>query len=409
MLFLLLFFSFSKRGSSHYESFLSFIVLAPFGFTEGSTFKFDIETQSQSRLILFLINEATARKTSESKVYELCYSSKNISFITPINFTTSQPGRIFTWNGTVTEKNIYYPIFLNCLSNHTKYSVNYSYHNTEYLVDYRNANLSLILLGYGCLNGLLTTAWLLNILFHRSFFIPLQFVLAILPSLRSIKCILEAYLWEQKKITDLIPVWFECFIDFTSALYSLLFCTSTSLVFSGWCIYRSSYSHEEMLKIVASSGIFILGLYIGIHTTTMRAALLSVILNISGFLWFMTINITNFVTFIRLLDTSVSHDRMAKRLNLIRGFIVSTTICVAIGVVIFSSSAAVESPEKTQTIIFESSVIIIEFIELFFFYLRKEYEGEISDHEEQAGLSPYVLECPNQKVLCLLQKFEAES
>lgn len=385
-----------------------FAVISSFGFNSNASFHFDIYTDIESRLLLFMMTAETARRTTILDIYQICLPEHEDSFLTEINKTDFSPSTEFEWSSTITKKDIYYPVIVNCISNHTKYNIKYKYFNYKYLIDYRNEKFSLLLLIFSILHIFISLIWLINTTFNKSFYIPIQLIFAILPSIRSLKCIFHAYYWEKRKIMENLPAYINILIIISSGFFFFLFLSTTSLVFSGWGIFKSKCNWSELFEVYISTFALIAGLFSGINSQSTKIILISLTMNMFGFLWYMKINTDNFVNFLKILDSSISNDRMLKRTKLIRNFMLSTFICLAATVIIFSCSAS-EITEFFRIGILESSVLALELVELYFFYLRKEYEGEIETQKEISPLGPFFIESPNKKYLCFLQKVESES
>lgn len=408
ILFLLFYLIFSETGSDEIYVNQPFAVISSFGFLANASFQFLIQTDVESRLLLFMITAESAKKTTVTDIYQICLPKYKDSFVTEINNTNFSSSTLFEWKSAIMKKGVYYPVIVNCLSNHTHYDIKYKYINSKYLIDYRYEKFSLLLLIFSALHIFISFIWLLNTAFNQSFYIPIQFVFAILPSIRSFKCIAQAYYWEKRKIMEDIPAHINLLISITSGVFFFLFLSTTSLVFSGWGVYKSKYNWPELFEVCFSTFILILGLFSGINSQSTKVILISLTMNMAGFLWFMKINTDNFVNFVKILDSSISNNRMLKRINLIRNFMLSTFICLAATVVVFSCSVA-EVTEISRIGILEASIFALEIVELYFFFLRKEYEGEIETEKELSALGPIYLECPNKKFLCFLQKVESES
>lgn len=410
LIFFLLFSTISEVANDKIYVSQPFAVISSFGFNANASFHFIIHADVVSRLLLFMMTVETARKATVTDVYHICLHNYTKTYLTDINKTDFSPSREFEWSSTITKKDVYYPVIVNCLSNRTQYSIEYKYFNSMYLIDYRNEKFSLLLLIFSALHILVSVIWLLNTAFNQSFYIPIQFIFAILPSIRSIKCISQSYYWEKKKIIENLPSYISFLINISSGVFFFLFLSTTSLVFSGWGVYKSKCNWHELFEVCVSTFILILGLFCGINSQSTKVILISLTMNMAGFIWYMKINTDNFVNFVKILDSSISNDRMLKRIKLVRNFMLSTFICLAATVVVFSCSVT-EMTEFYRIGILESSILALELIELFYFFLRKEYEGEIDTEKEKelSALYPIYLDCPNKKFLCFLQKVETES
>ncbi|KAK8871216.1 hypothetical protein M9Y10_009130 [Tritrichomonas musculus] len=409
MLFFLLFFNtVSEVGSDQIVVNQPFAVISSFGFHANATFHLSIRTDIESRLLLFMMTAKMARKTDVGSIYHPCLPEYKNTFISDINHTNFSVSTEFEWESTIHEKDIYYPVIVNCLSNHTQYDIEYNYNNYKYLIDYRNEYFSLVLLIFTAIHIFISAIWLLNTALNQSFCIPIQFIFSLLPSIRSFKCVIQAYYWEQKKIMESVPSYVNLTINVLSGVYFFIFLSTTSLVFSGVGVYKTKCNLTELFEVCFSSFALVFGFFSGINSQSLKIILLSLTLNMLGFLWFMKINTDNFVNFVKILDSSISNERMLKRIRLIRNFMISTFVCLALTVVVFSCSA-VEISEIARVGILEVAIIMLEFVELYFFYLRKEYEGAKETNNETSSLGPVFLDCPNMKFLCILTKVETQS
>ncbi|OHT07109.1 hypothetical protein TRFO_05339 [Tritrichomonas foetus] len=381
------------------------LILPAFGFKKGSTFRFKITSALESRVIMFLLTIQRAHEVSESQVHQACFDTS--IHISPINKTDMNKSKVYEWYEEVPQQGIYYPVFLNCLSNHTHLKVDYKYTNINYLIDYRNENITQTLLIFGSLNIFLSLIWIINTLVKRNFIIPIHLAFVILPSIRALICIIEASLWENKKITDDYPKYKENAIAFFSAAYFIIYMITTTLIFSGFCIFRKNLPKHEFFEIVFSTILSVGGFLFGLKASDARTALTAVAMTVFGFMYYLQVNANYLIIFLKILDAEISNELTAKRINLVQNFSVTTITIIAVATILHSTAAAVEAADVYQLGLFESFVFVLEFLQIVFFSLRKAYEGNIEDSKNQIiTTDPIIINTPNQKFICVLQRTE---
>ena len=132
MIFFLTYFGMCYNKTVEYNSYSSGILLHSFGFKQNGRFSIEVHIKSNTSLQLFLLTSKEYSKIGKIAGYisekHICSNSISISHL---NYSMDYPSKDYYWNGIIESRDIYYPIFINCLSNHTYYTIFLKFKNPD--------------------------------------------------------------------------------------------------------------------------------------------------------------------------------------------------------------------------------------------------------------------------------------
>ncbi|OHS92772.1 hypothetical protein TRFO_12332 [Tritrichomonas foetus] len=349
------------------------LFLSSFGFTENSNFHFELSSNLPMKINIFLFSPSELHNVTSKQVHASCFNRYNE--IALLNKTSNVSKAQYFWNGTITSQNIYYPTLMICSDTFSSFAIRYKFVNSKYLIDFRDENNSIVYFSFCIVNMILGIIWIFNLIRYHEFSIPLNQFVAILPVIKSVSNALIASEWEQKKVTDDFSI--KSHLSFyCSTIFYVLLMSSTTFGFSGWCIYRMDVGIYEKMQVIGSSLFFVTGIMIGTLASDNFTALAPMLLTSVGFLWYMKVNATYLATLVQLVESNIENERMKLRIKLVQKFSGTSFGLICLIMLVQSGAVTLNMWPIAGTIVFESGVVAIEVVEIYFFMLRDQFKGE---------------------------------
>lgn len=398
-------FAFSEIGNYTIKPTSTLLFFSSFGFTDNSNFSFSIHSTLPAKLNIFLLSNSEIRNSASRHIYKTCHSQK--IRISNLNKTFNISRQNFFWSGTVENQDVYFPVILICSENISYLNVLYHYRNKDSLIDFRNVKNSTFYLFFSLANILLGLIWLINTLFKNNFSIPLQQLIVFLPIFKAISNSLTASQWETRKFTDEISQTKKFLSVLFSTLFYISFMYSTTLIFSGWCIFRMNLTLIEKVQIFISSFFVVFGFYFDDFFNGYISSLIPILFISAGFLWYMKINATYLATLVQLSESNIENNRMKSRILLVQHFSVATFIVLIIDVLLQSGIVSFDLWPIVGSSIHEAGMIFLEVVEIYFFFLRDTFAGEI-DLTAKQSFYPFLLIEPTRKEIAFVSQENEE-
>lgn len=391
---------FSEIGNYTLKPSTTLLFFTSFGFTDNSKFTFSIHSSIPIRINIFLLSNYEVRNSVSRHVYKTCYSHR--VKISNLNQTFNISNNFF-WSGTVKNQDVYFPVILICSDNFSILDVSYRFKNKDTLIDFRNEKNSFIYLCFSIINIVLGFFWLVNTYVKTNFSIPLQHIISLLPIFKALSDALLASEWETRKFTDNISRTNKFFSSLFSAMFYIFFMYSTTLVFSGWCIFRMKLGLIENAQIFISSFLVVSGFYINDFIDIYISSLVPILLTSVGFLWYMKLNATYLATLIQLSESHVENERMISRIKLVQHFCVALFSSLILIIILQSGTVSFDFWPIVGTATQEAGLIFFEVVEIYFFFLREKFNGEIDLKSNQKIYAVFLTE-PNQKEVAFISQ-----
>lgn len=358
------------------------ITLEPFGFTENSQYQFHIRSSIPTILRMFLIPEKQ-NDADSARLRYTCYSSRYpISYI---NGSDASPSVARQWNGTITDAGVYVPVFVDCLYSRINYQISVSYTNSNGCLDFRERNIPLVLFIFAIAHAVCGVTWIINILVHRRFCIVLQYFMAIIPLVKATLDSLSSHDWNQRNISDSVPVFWSRVIEVVRMMYYVWMFSIVSLAISGFCIFRSSYQQRELFTIMAASIVLSAGISWPTETNSVVLLSLSIIALTIGIFWFMRVNLIYLLAAVDILNSPIT-DQIESKVSLAKRF--GKAFCVGFGItgVLRLFMVSVNAVLISQIVVYETALLAHEVLRMRFFLITKEHESEHGGHEKTVNV-----------------------
>lgn len=385
LLFLYVFYAQCSVTQSIIYSSVPLIRLRSFGFEKGATFTINISTPNISNIIIFLIREQGSFLTPNIEVSLSSSCEENPPFISELNSSVLHATTSVSWSGTINSHHVYHPYAVNCNRNSTIYKVITNFRNPSSHLDYRDNNYSTVYLYISFFYTAISLIWILNACFHSKFWIPLHSGFSFVSSTKAVLCSLESKKWEDRRMGTI------SYSDIGSNLYSFFlilhytsFLVIPILAMAGWCIFRKNITFKEISEIIFSNLAMVLGIYPLNYTKTLKEIIISVTLLSIGSIAFLRI-VTDYIVVLSRLEEMITNDQLVskKKITLITRF-ASSFLVFGLGyMVAYILSMSFNFWEIVGDLIMETGYAILTFIELFFFLIRKNYEGEQGEFIEK--------------------------
>lgn len=415
MIYLFLIFCRCSQRKYTIKTFMPVSPLDSFGFDANGTFEIILGTKNRSTLIIFLatFEEMKARILHEISFTDICLdptihlSSLNSSFKKNVN--------IVKWYGVIRTKNIYYPYILNCNRTKAQYSVMTNFTNPDSHLDLRDElypyfdiTLSYIYLG-------LTAICLLDFLIFQNFgiFVPL-----IIACIASTKCMIMskyAQIWlDRRQGIVSYDYYGNIFFNFIYLLHYTAFFSFPTFIIAGWCVYRDTFNIFEVLIIIVSSLIFVVGVWSFRFTLSLKDAFVSIGFIMIGFLSMIRNNVS-YIMMTGHLDDIISRDlvQFRMKISLVIQFDVIYLSSLVLLALLFSMTVSFDFWPIASDIIFELLLLVITVSEMYLFLYRRGFAGDPSDADIDPHLSSrsiennenlrfYMLNEPNSNCVALI-------
>lgn len=388
IVFFILFVS-SKEGFYSFKLSRTITFLSSYGFRENSNFSYIISSSKPVKLNIFLFSHEEFHSSARRYVYRSCnYTNFKI---TQLNQTTIIPKTNFIWEGHIEEQNIFYPSILLCSPNNTRLTIRYNYSNSISLIDFRNENNSFIYLILSVFNLFLAFLWIINTFIKSNFSIPLQQLLAFVPIVKALSNSFNSYEWEKSKYKSelCLP---EKVISFIFTTFShILFMSSLSLCFSGWCVFRNDVKLSEIANCFLSSSLIVFVLN---FEEIFNDSFFTEFLRIFGIFWYIKINLEYFYAAVMLTGFNYERDNMNNRIKLVQNFSSIAFIVIVFFLLVKYCAYYVGMMPIVVETIGDTCILILESVEFYFFFLRESYNGNTTVSLTQ---SPFYIVDPQRR------------
>lgn len=351
------------------------IKLESFGFTDNAEFRFRVVSASPTTLHMFMMPEKDAEKamTEQSRIRATCYNNKRP--IASINNTESTVSPLKEWNGTIQHGDVYVPIMIDCLHGKLSYSVTLTYTNENGLLDTREKIIPIVMLVCSIVHAGCALVWIINILMHRKFSIVLIYFIAGLPLIKAATSFVSTYEWRQKDLSDYVHPFWNRFVSILSMMYNIWALATITLAMSGFCIFRSSYEHHELFRILFSSLVLSAGIAWLSEAESGGVRTLAVLFFIFGFFWFIKANTIYMIAAVSILHSQIS-SQIANKVLLVKSFGSAFFTAVGITIAVKLLLLIIGASFTSRIVIYEIVLIAHEVLRMGFFMLRKKYEGD---------------------------------
>ena len=379
------------------------IALGSFGFTENATFSIGIRSRRASRFNMFLADIDRAQ-LNYRKLRKTCRANNSdLYLVSGLNYSNSKLSQTVSWNGTIETKNIYFPIIVNCGRNESVYSLRMQFRNEDGFIDYRERWCSMLYLVSGSTHALLGVAWIVNSLHFQRFAIPLHYMFGSLPIIKALLNVMKAQEWEERRRVDVISHKRMLSIRIPQFVYSGALLSLISLALSGYCVFRTRYPIQEMLDVVVSSVLLSYGIVLTESSSSANMTVMSMCMITAGFTWYIRTVGGYFWMMINVLESPCS-PLVEKKARLLRNFAIATIICAGLVVLVQACALSMNVYMIIETLIYEMGLLLEELVQFFFFALRKEYEGEPMDSDEDVeGIHLVEMNDPENRVFVVIQ------
>lgn len=195
MLFVFFFVSsLSLKYSTRIERKTHVIYLPEFGFDKGGTFKARyLGTNVNGSLTILLTEQQYYRNRTYYK--EPANFCTNITKRQEFIFHISKGQRLDSWDHVFLGKDVYFPVFYNCLLRDIQLDVEYKNNNTY--LDRRDQLIPYIAMLLSLIYTIMTLLWIFNIFQNQRFNISLVNFFAATTAIKALSIGAEAYLWAQ--------------------------------------------------------------------------------------------------------------------------------------------------------------------------------------------------------------------
>lgn len=390
-------FIYSKKGVYNIKRSEQYRFLTSFGFRNNSNFSYEIKSLNAIKLNLFLLSSEEFQSPMLRNLYKTC-NSTNIT-ISQINQTNYIEKKIFKWDGYIENKDVYFPLILLCSKSYSAIEISYKYSNDFSLIDFRNDSNSIVYLIFASINLFLGILWLINVCTKTEFSIPLQQIISFVPFLKAISNSLIASEWEKLKFRDELTT-YETVISFIfSSLFYIVFMYSTTLAFSGWCVYRKIQMELiEKVKILMSILLIIFGFNL---EKNYQYEFYGILIKIFGIFWYLQINLSYMSITLTIPDSYLFGKKMKLKFKMVQYFCFNFVMALMFEALIGYCAVYIGAVDIIYGSIVEIGIVILEIIDVFYFYLRDEYNGVQIDEEDSL---PLLLIEPKRKQLIFLIK-----
>ena len=374
ILSLFCYFSYSKIGKIHFKPKYRFFFLSSFGFDVNGKFKFYINSSAKTKLIISLVSYQEMPYISSRLMQDTC-SKQKPKHIAKLNKTFRVEKDIFQWSGKIVNKSVYYPLFVICDIPQFALDIQYNYSNINYFIDYRAELNSQVYFAFSLINMVLAIMWICNTFYYNAFVIPLHQLLAFLPMLKSITDALIALEWEQKRYSeDVSKVQTYLSIAMSTIFYSLII-TAICLAVSGWCVFRMAINIKDIASFFGSSACVVSGLMIT-RISPNTESMAPLLLICFGIFWFMKVCVSYVIFIFLITESDFKNTAIKTRIKTVHNFFEITSAFSFLMLFILSGSVTLDLWPVISIFVMESGIVILEIIQMYFFFLRDKYEGK---------------------------------
>ena len=389
------------RAKYVFSAFLSGYQLPSFGFQENGKFRFVVKTAQSSTLSLFLATSSEIR----SKVY------RNVKFVSSckdptehiaiLNRTYRKEGRFFEWTGTITEKAVYWPYFVNCEQNVSNVEVSLEFSNPQSLIDYRDEYYSLLSLVFCFVYVLITLVWLVNWLMYSRFFIALHWAMCLIAVTKAVVMAGSSMKWEDARLGNEASIWRKFFNMSMTVTHYTLVLSVPLLVLSGWCTFIEHYDVTQMGSIIGSGFVLVFGIMTVGEISSVAEALVSMILVFFGVLWYLKncIEVGGLVT--RLMSLEIAPGSGLLKVKMVSSFGYTLIVLLVIVLSVCFTTLTFDMWPIVSSAMLEIGFVALQLVEMKFFLFRNGYSGDIVE-EEDASINMRVIDDPNGKGYAIL-------
>jgi hypothetical protein len=374
MLFGLIDFGISAVTAYRFLSTFEVSRIPSFGFQENGTFHFDVASGHQIVINVLMMTSEELRKKTYSGIPFSASCGHSPPLIAVHNRTNQGNGSHFQWSGRIPSQAVYWPFFVTCTPSNTIFTVLATFTNSDFAIDYRDVDYSLMDLVLCIIYAIIAIIWIINSLFHPTFFIPLQMGFMLSSATKSVLMAFTAMRWEDKRVgLDSPNYWHDgLFIVHHGLFIGLLF-----LAVEGWGTFREHFSLVEILGPFLSGCCLVGGALFAVHSPLFELILMCVMLALLGLVILLQRAAATVVFLRRVIAVSsqLSGGPPPSVLLVLR-----FGVCILIassGVLgCFFAIATLEFTDLQASLIVEAGILVIAVVEAALFMLRDFDNGQ---------------------------------
>jgi hypothetical protein len=296
---------------------------------------------------------------------------------------------------------------VNCFNHSTFYKAMFSLSNPHSFLDYRYDPLPLFYTALSVTYSVLGLLWLTNIVSHSEFSIDLTFTLAMLTAVRGVEMGLKASHWvNRQRSLDTPNLQWHCESIITACYFTLLLAIS-SLIISGWCIFRATVPLSEVAEILVTSGVTVGAIPLFTKAQSVEGGLIGSVLITFGIIWYCKINLAHFLAFVIMKQETDPNGGFAKRLQIIFWYLVGLAAVLTLVMVGYVCQSAAEVWIISGDVIIEGAFVAFHIAMMWLFCLKSGYTGE-RDYQVAAPPVRLLAEPDGQEVV-LVRSEEKEA